>query len=86
MSERVALGLGDDLVDNITDHGGMVFNTDDIVALCHDGVELSVSLSKESCQIVHLSKLSNCLEEFISRATQLGLEEGEPEDLGVDAL
>ena len=86
MSERVALGLGDDLVDNVADHGGMVFHTDDIVALCHDDVEFSVSLSKEGCQIVHFSKLSNCFKEFISRATQLGLEEGEPEDLGVDAL
>ena len=86
MSKSVAFGFGDKLVDNITDHGGMVFNTDDIVALCHDGVELSVSLSKEGCQIVHFSKLSNCLKEFISRATQLRLEEGEPEDLGVDAL
>ena len=62
----------------------MVLDADNVFTFAHDVVERSELLREVFWDAIDVAKLTDGLEELIGRARELGLEEGQPEDLGVD--
>ena len=75
VSEGVVADLGSGLLDELPDHSGddvgVLLDTDDVLALLHQRVELFIILGIVLGQSVNLSKLANCLEELICGASKL---------------
>lgn len=78
-------GFSHEFVNDFDDDVWSSFNADDVHCGHHDLFVLGFFRSPEGLHLVDLTELSERLEEFVGCASFLGLEEGEPENLSVEA-
>jgi len=74
-----------EFIDNPDDNVSVLIDAEDMVVCNHLCLPVSLLLGGKVLNLVNFTKLSKSLNEFISRASLLGLEEGQPEYLGIEA-
>ena len=73
------------ILNDLTNQFGVVFNTHNILTLNHHSFKFSVFGSIiPRLNVVDFTNLPHCLEELISRARKLGFEVREPKDLSIN--
>lgn len=76
--------LVDEVPNDLANEGSLVVDSNDVALINHDLLELLLLGGPVVLELVDLAELSDDLEELISSACLLWLEEGQPEDLSVD--
>ena len=77
--------LVNELTDDLFNQVSILLQIHDIILIAHDALVVVSLLDPVLLNGIDLAKLPNRVEEVICCASQLRLEEGEPEDLGVHA-